>query len=115
MAVKISRAMSEQSDAVVQITRAVDETRKQSEQTARAIAEQSRAMKDVTAGTQNVSKQIALITRANRDHSNVAGSLHEFLDTGTRESGRARPQAKAAAASGNGKGAPGRRRTTRKR
>jgi methyl-accepting chemotaxis protein len=41
--------------------------------------EQTRAIKDMTAGTQNISKQIGLLTRANREHSNVSGSILKSL------------------------------------
>jgi len=60
----------------------VEDSRKESEQAARAMAEQSRALKDLTTGAQNISKQIGLITRANREHSTVSvailGALKEI-------------------------------------
>jgi methyl-accepting chemotaxis protein len=53
--------------------------RRQSDQTAKAMNEQTRAIKDMTMGTQNISRQIGLITRANREHSNVSVSILNSL------------------------------------
>jgi methyl-accepting chemotaxis protein len=53
--------------------------RRQSDQTAKAMNEQTRAIKEMTTGTQNISKQIGLITRANREHSNVSTSILNSL------------------------------------
>ena len=44
--------------------------RQQSEQVARAMAEQSQTTNDLTKATTNISRQIALIARANIEHSN---------------------------------------------
>ncbi len=53
--------------------------RQESDQAARALAEQARALKEMTSATQNTSSQIKLITRANREHSTVAGALLDQL------------------------------------
>ena len=45
------------------------------EQVARAMNEQARAGQDMTSAAQSTSKQIALITRANREHSVVATKI----------------------------------------
>jgi methyl-accepting chemotaxis protein len=71
--------MAEQAQATVEITRAVEDTRRQSEQLSRALAEQTRGIRDMTGASQNISKQIVLITRANREHSKVANSILESL------------------------------------
>jgi methyl-accepting chemotaxis protein len=116
MTAKVSRAMAEQSEAAAQISKTVDVSRKQSDQAARALLEQSRALKDMTLGAQNISKQIVLITRANREHSTAAESLSRFL-TGVAAGGQtsAPHRATAAAAHANGKKAPRRKtRSTRR-
>jgi len=71
--------MSEQKQAATEITKAVDDTRKQSNQLARAIVEQARTIKEMTTASQNISKQIGLINRANREHSKTAASTLERL------------------------------------
>jgi methyl-accepting chemotaxis protein len=43
------------------------------------MVEQTRAIKDMTAAAQNISKQVALITRANRENSRTATSVLESL------------------------------------
>jgi methyl-accepting chemotaxis protein len=43
------------------------------------MADQSRALKEMTNSAKNISKQIALITRANRDHSQSAASVLSAL------------------------------------
>jgi methyl-accepting chemotaxis protein len=71
--------MNEQATSSVQIATSTDNLKVQSEQTARALAEQARAVKDINSATQNVSKQIKLITDANRIHSDGARALAENL------------------------------------
>ena len=76
---RINKAMAEQRQATAEITKAVEDTRKQSQQLSRAMSEQSRGIKDMTSASQNISKHISLITRANREHSKVAVSILESL------------------------------------
>ncbi|MGA9377524.1 MAG: methyl-accepting chemotaxis protein, partial [Phormidium sp.] len=75
----ITKAMTEQASAASEITIAVETIRRQTDQTAKAMTEQTRAIKDMTSGTQNISKQIAMITRSNREHSNVASIILKNL------------------------------------
>jgi len=49
--------------------------RQQADQAAKALKEQSRAMRDMSAAVVNTAKQIKLITHANREHSQVSGTL----------------------------------------
>jgi methyl-accepting chemotaxis protein len=67
--------MTEQATSSVQIAASTENLKVQTEQTARALMEQSRAVKDINSATQNVSKQIKLITDANRLHSKGAREL----------------------------------------
>ena len=64
----------------------------------------------MTAGAQNIAKQILMITRANREHSTVAGQLSQFV-TGLESNGgeAKRPAPKTAAAQTNGKRSPSRK------
>jgi methyl-accepting chemotaxis protein len=115
MTAKVTRAMKEQTEAASEITRGVEEGRKQADQTARALAEQSRALKTMTVQTQNISKQILLITRANREHSVVAERVFQFVNG--LQTGGAQPQRpveKSLVAQANGKRAP-KRKTRRPR
>jgi predicted metalloendopeptidase len=73
--------MSEQATSSTQIASGTQNLKLQSEQTARALIEQSRAVKDISTSTQNVSKQIRLITDANRMHSQGARGLAENLES----------------------------------
>ena len=58
-----------------QIAAASESMRVQADQSARALKEQARTMKDMSAAAQNTSKQVKLITGANREHSTVSASL----------------------------------------
>src|SRR3954470_6285047 len=60
--------MTEQAAAATQITSAAHSMRQQGDQLARAIDEQARAARDMTTATTNISKEIGLITRSNRQH-----------------------------------------------
>ena len=71
--------MREQSTGATQIITAVENIRKQSDQTAKAMVEQARAGKEMVANAQNVAKQIAGITRANREHSVVSVNILKGL------------------------------------
>ena len=53
--------------------------RKQSSQVAQAVVEQSRALRDMSGGAENVSKQIAAITRSNREHTVAAEDILKGL------------------------------------
>jgi len=70
-----SKARREQGVAAGQITTAAEVMRVQTEQLANAMNEQTRALKDMTAGAHNVSKQVGMITRSNREHSSASGSI----------------------------------------
>jgi methyl-accepting chemotaxis protein len=61
--------MAEQATAANQVTTAVETMRKESEQAARAMGEQSRAMKEISGATANISRQMRLVSTANREHS----------------------------------------------
>ena len=78
----VSRAMGEQATAATQITTAANSMRQQGDQLAKAIGEQARAARDMTAATTNISKEIGLITRANRQHlisaEQVLGTLADI-------------------------------------
>jgi methyl-accepting chemotaxis protein len=76
----VTKAMAEQATAMGQIATASESMRVQADQTARAVREQGRTMKDMTAAAQNTSKQIKLITTANKEHSTVSGSLLTSLE-----------------------------------
>jgi methyl-accepting chemotaxis protein len=51
----------------------------QAEQAARALKEQARTMKEMSGAAENTSKQIKLITVANREHSTVSTALLDSL------------------------------------
>src|SRR5262249_12399460 len=74
---RVNKAMAEQTLAAAAVSKAVDDSRKQSEQLARAMAEQARAVKDLTSAAQNISKQVGLMTRANLEHSKNTESVLE--------------------------------------
>jgi len=57
------------------VAQAVTSMRKESEQASRALMEQARAMREVLGGTQNITKQLDLITRANKQHSASASRV----------------------------------------
>jgi cytochrome c553 len=62
-----------------EVKAAVGDMRKQSAQLAQATAEQTRATKDMTTGAGQISKQMALITRANREHAAAAEGCVGFF------------------------------------
>jgi methyl-accepting chemotaxis protein len=62
-----------------QIASASQSMRVQAEQSSRGIKEQARTLREMTAAAQNTSKQIKLITNANKEHSTVSGSLLTVL------------------------------------
>ena len=96
---KVVVAMSEQTTASNQINHSVSATRNQTSQVVRALAEQSKALRDMTSAAHNISKQVSLITRDNREHSMVATAVAQALDhVGARQPNAA----KAKAAGGNG-------------
>ena len=47
----------------------------EADQAAKALKEQSRAMKDMTTAVASTTREIKLISHANREHSTVAGTL----------------------------------------
>ncbi len=51
------------------MTTATDDARRQTDQVAKAMAEQARAARDTTQASQNIARQIAAISRTNREHS----------------------------------------------
>ena len=53
--------------------------RQQSEQLSKAMTEQSRTIKDMTMAAQNVNKQIGQITKSNREHSQIASAQLEAM------------------------------------
>jgi methyl-accepting chemotaxis protein len=71
----IAKAMTEQATAGEQIATASESVRVHAEQTSKAVQEQARTMKEMRAAAQDTAKQINLITRANKEHSAVAGTL----------------------------------------
>jgi methyl-accepting chemotaxis protein len=71
--------MSEQSSGAAQIAAAVDSMRRQSDQVAKAMNEQARAARDMRSAAQEISKQIGLITRANREHSDLSARIYESI------------------------------------
>src|SRR4029434_2044617 len=71
--------MAEQASAAEQITTASESMRKQSDQVAKATAERSRAVNDMNSAGKDVSKQIGLVSRANRDHVAGSGRVLEAL------------------------------------
>jgi methyl-accepting chemotaxis protein len=64
----------------MEIQKAADATKVQSEQIARAMSEQTRALREMTIGAQNITKQIGIITRANREHSAGADTVLKALN-----------------------------------
>jgi methyl-accepting chemotaxis protein len=75
----VANAMSEQSTAANQISKATDDIRRQSEQTSKGVSEQSKAALDVSAATHNITKQIAFVTRANLDQAAAAADIIELI------------------------------------
>jgi methyl-accepting chemotaxis protein len=75
----VTKAMAEQASAMAQNATASETMRVQADQTARALQEQARTMKEMTTASQNASKQIKLISHANKEHSTVSGSLLAVL------------------------------------
>src|SRR5262249_33124311 len=75
MIASVTRAMNEQAAAAQQIMAASQLMRRQSDQVAKGMSEQARAIKDMTRAGRGVSKQIALITAANREHITHASSI----------------------------------------
>jgi methyl-accepting chemotaxis protein len=75
----VSKSMSEQSIAAGQIAAATDIVRQQTDQASKALAEQARAMKAMTTAVQNNSRQIALISQANREYSAAADMVLNSL------------------------------------
>ena len=75
----VSKAMSEQSTAATQISAAVQSMRRESDQSARALKEQSRAVHEMASAAQNTTKQIKLITHANRQHSTASSRVLDQL------------------------------------
>jgi methyl-accepting chemotaxis protein len=71
----VTRSMHEQTTSTNEVALAVSSMRKESEQASRALAEQARAMRDVLGGSQNITKQIDLITKANKQHSARTGRV----------------------------------------
>jgi methyl-accepting chemotaxis protein len=71
----VTRAMRDQTTSTNEIARAVASMKKEADQNARGLDEQTRAMRDVLGGIQNISKQLDLITRANKQHSARAGRV----------------------------------------
>jgi methyl-accepting chemotaxis protein len=53
--------------------------RRQSTQAGQAIAEQTRTTKDMTVAAESITKQMALITRANREHSAAGEAILKSL------------------------------------
>ena len=71
----VATAMSEQAVAANHVARAVEDMRRQSAQVSQAVAEQGRVTKGMAAAAEFVSKQMALITRANREHTAAAETI----------------------------------------
>jgi methyl-accepting chemotaxis protein len=71
--------MAEQSQAAAEISRAIDDGRKQSEGLTKAMMEQAKALKEMTTASTSSAKNIGLITRSNREHSAAAGSILSAL------------------------------------
>jgi methyl-accepting chemotaxis protein len=75
----VNQAMSEQAAAAAQVSAAVNSMRRESDQASKALSEQSRGLKNMVTATQDTARHMTLITRANREHSTVAGRLLEQL------------------------------------
>jgi methyl-accepting chemotaxis protein len=75
----VTKAMAEQATAMAQIASASESMRIQAEQSSRGVKEQARTLREMTAAAQNTTKQIKLITSANKEHSTVSGSLLTVL------------------------------------
>jgi methyl-accepting chemotaxis protein len=75
----VNRTVIEQATATDQITRASESMRQQAEQAAKALKEQSTAMREMAAATANTTKQIKLISGANRAHVQTSQALLEGL------------------------------------
>lgn len=71
--------MSEQASGATQITTAAEHMRQQSDQAAKALKEQSRTIREMSSVGENIAKQIALITRANREHSVGSAAILDGL------------------------------------
>ena len=71
----VSKAIVEQATATAEITRAAESMKVEADQAAKALKEQSRAMKDMTTAVASTTREIKLISHANREHSTVAGTL----------------------------------------
>ena len=67
--------MAEQSTASAQVTSAVENMRRQTEQASKALVEQARAIKDIHGAAQNTARQIKAITKANTEHSGGSSRL----------------------------------------
>jgi hypothetical protein len=55
----------------LEISKAVEDSRRQTEQVSRAMVDQTRAVKAMTAAAQNIAKQMALIMKSNGEHSEL--------------------------------------------
>jgi methyl-accepting chemotaxis protein len=71
--------MNEQANGATQITSAAEQMRQQSDQAAKALKEQTRTIKEMSGVGENIAKQIALITRANREHSVGSSAILDGL------------------------------------
>jgi methyl-accepting chemotaxis protein len=49
--------------------------RRESDQVAKSMVEQARAVKDISGSAKDISKQVGLIARSNRDHTVAATSI----------------------------------------
>src|SRR5207302_139290 len=114
---KVVSAMSEQGAATTQVNKSVSGTRQQTTHLARSLEEQSQALKQMKAGVENISKQIALITRDNREHAAVAAAAARSMDqlkAGFQENGK-NQSPKAKVTSNGSKQSPPKSRTARRR
>jgi len=67
--------VAEQAAAATQITTAAHSMKQQAEQVSKATNEQAKAARDMTAATENISKEVGLITRSNRQHLSSSGKV----------------------------------------
>ncbi len=58
-----------------QMTQAARTMRQQADRSAKAMKEQARTMRDMSGAAEEVARRIAKITRANREHSTISGTL----------------------------------------
>jgi hypothetical protein len=86
--------------------------RRQGEQTARGLVEQSRTMQELTAGSQNITKKMALLTRANREYAAGVAQLHTQLRS-MRQANVEKTEANPASSSATPPAAPRKRARTR--